>query len=327
MLSSAIQPRPPLAPSPAGRDAARSAVILAGAAGLVTLITLALSGAIAPRASGPAVTVPTDGGIIDLASEPTALGGLLTVSGDRTGSMTVVTADSEPGYRPDSSVAGGLAFDRGQVVLAGPEGNIIFDPRSGDISSVVYDGLTFFLDPGDCTASPGGRNGSLGLLHLRLDCPAIAEVRGGGIIGLEGIISVPADILGDRGGLPESGGTLDVGDASMDLLQGIGIVGGVGPVDAGLVPLLVPAGDLSGLGIMFDPEDRSYELTVIQIDGALSELTDSCPLPSEELGRLNPETTVVRLTVACDDVTLPDATRGSVSGSIVVDLVELGDGT
>ena len=91
------------------------------------------------------------------------------------------------------------------------------------------------------------------------------------------------------------------------------------------MPILAPADAFTGLGILYDPEDRSYELTGIQFDGTFTELAQPCPLTSEGLGRLNPETAVVRVTIDCADVAAPDGTTPGSTGDIVVDLVQIED--
>ena len=322
MLASAIRPRPPGLPSPELRDAVRTAGILAGSLAFLILATLALS-RLMTSSSGPAVIGPMPGALLELGSEPTGVGGQLVISGQRTGELIITTAHSESGYEPDPNTAGGLAYARGEIVLRGAGGELELDPDSGTVTRVEFDGLSFYLDPGDCTATPGGHNAELGLLHVRLSCTDVADLRSGVLISVEGVISVPADALGDRGLLPETGGLVDLGGRDLELVEGVGLVGGTGPVDEGLIPLLLPADPVTSLGVMYDPEDHSYALTGIQLEGAFTELASPCPLTSEALGRLNPKTTVVRLTIDCEGVPLPDGTTAPMSGSVVIDLVDL----
>ena len=325
MLASAIRPLPPSLPPPRLRNAARSVAILALAMALVTLTTLALSRVLVPRPTGPFVDLPTPAVELDLGALPTAIGGQLTVTGDREGAMTFATARSNPGYEPSSDVAGGLAYVRGDVVVAGPEGDVVFSPQTAEITRVEYDGMSFYLDPGDCVATPGGRNDDLGLLHVRIDCPRVADLRGAGVVGLEGVIAVPADALGDRGPLPSTGGSVDFGGTALEIVMAVGLVGGTAPMDDERVPIVAPADASSSLGILYDPADESWALTGIQLDGAFAELARPCPLAAADIGRLNPETTVARLTIDCAEVAAPDGTTATLSGEIVVDLVELGD--
>jgi hypothetical protein len=326
MIATATQ-RPPPVPPPAFRDALRSLGILSAAAALVALATFALSGVIVPRPTDPTLVTPTDGAVeLDLGATPTQIGGRLVVTGDRPGALSVASESSNQGYEPDSSVAGGLAFERGEVVLTGPEGEIVLNPGTGEVTRIEYDGLSFYLDPGDCVATSGARNGGLGLMHIDLRCEGITDLRDGAAIGLEGVISVPADALGDRGDLPGPGGTVEIGQTEIGLVHGVGIVGGFGPVDDGLVPLVVPASDVTGLGVSYDPEDGTFTLTSYQLEGALVELSEPCSLPAEELGRINPQTTVVRLALDCASVPLPGGRSGVVTGTVTVDLVVLDEG-
>jgi hypothetical protein len=325
MLATALRPLPPPLPPPRLRNAARSVAILLLATSLVTLMTIALGRVLVQRPNDPVVDLPTPAVEIDLGATPTEIGGQLTVSGDRAGAMTFAAAQSNPSYEPNPEVAGGFAYERGDVVIRGPEGDVVFSPRTGEITRVEYDGMSFYLDPGDCLATPGGRNDALGLLHVQVDCPAVADLRGGGVVGLEGVISVPADALGDRGPLPDTGGSVDLGGTALEIALGVGLVGGIAPVTDERIPILAPVDAFTGLGILYDPERKSYELTGIQLEGTVTELAQPCPVDGEALGRLNPETTVVRLTVDCADVPSSDGTTAPVTGSIVIDLVRLDD--
>ncbi len=325
MLASAIRPLPPSLPPPRLRNAARSVAILALAMSLVALTTFALGRVLVPRPTDPVADLPTPAVELELGATPTEIGGQLTVTGDREGAMTFATARSNPGYEPSSEVAGGLAYVRGDVVVAGPEGDVVFSPQTGEVTRVEYDGMSFYLDSGDCVATPGGRNDDLGLLHVRIDCPSVVDLRGAGVVGLEGVIAVPADALGDRGPMPPTGGSVDFGGTPLEIVMGVGLVGGTAPMDDERVPILAPVDGLTSLGILYDPQDGSYALSSIQLDGALAELARPCPLVAENMGRLNPETTVARLTIDCAEVAAPDGTTAALTGTIVVDLVQLGE--
>lgn len=325
MLASAIRPLPPSLPPPRLRGAARSAAILLLATALVTLMTIALGRVLVPRPSDPVVDLPTPAVELDLGATPTDLGGQLIVTGDREGTMALAMANSTFGYEPSPDVAGGLAYNRGDVVVGGPDGEVVFSPRTGEVTRVEYDGMSFYLDPGDCLATPGGRNDELGLLHVKIDCPQVADLRGTGVIGLEGVIAVPADALGDRGPLPASGGRVEFGGVALEIVMGVGLVGGIAPMADEHVPILAPADALTGLGILYDPQDGSYALSGIQIDGTFTEPARPCALGAEDIGRLNPETTVVRVTIDCADIARSDGTTAALTGEIVVDLVQLGE--
>ncbi len=320
VIATASVHRPPSGPPPFPRDAARSAGILAAAAAAVVLATLALSVLIVPRPPGPTVATPTGGIEMDLGAAPTAIGGQLVVSGERSGRMSVASAASEPGYEPTPE---GIAFVRGDVTLSGPEGDIVVSPGTGEISRIEYDGMSFYLDPGDCTATPGGRSEQLGLMHVRVECPGVADLRGGVVIGLEGIIAVPADAFGDRGNLPATGGTVEVGATQLEIVEGVGIIDGLGSVTDPRVPLVVSGEGESGLAILYDPATDEFALNALQVEGAFTELDGECTLPAEVLGRINPQTSVVRLTIDCAGVPLADGTTGPMTGSLVVDLIDL----
>jgi hypothetical protein len=322
MLVSASRPRPPLLPPTAAGDAARSAVILAGAGALLVLTTLALSGLLAPQRGGPISTLPTDAPALELGAEPTAIGGRLTITGARDGLMTIASANSDQGFDVNDEGTG-VQFERGEVIVTGPDGEVVLSPASGEVTRVEYDDLSFYLDPGDCTATPGGRNEALGLVHLRLDCGGIADIRGGAVIGLEGVIAVPADALGDRGSLPPVGGEVSVGQTRLEFVDGAAVIDGFGSVTDPRVTVLVQADATTGLAILLDPATGEFVLTGLQAGADFVELPAECPLHAEALGRVNPQTTVTRLTIDCPGATLPDGSSGRVSGSIVVDVVDL----
>jgi hypothetical protein len=324
MLASAIRPLPPPLPPPRLPRAARSVGILVLTAALVTLSTLALSRVLVPRPSDPVVDLPTPAVDLDLGAPPTEIGGQLTISGDVEGAMTVATATSNPRYEPDPTFAGGFAYRRGDIVVGGPDGDVVFSPVTGQVTRVEYGGMSFYLDPGDCVATPGGRNDALGLIRVRIDCAEIADLRGAGAISVAGVIAVPADSLGDRGTLPATGGSVELGGTQLEIAMGVGMVGGIAPMEDELVPIMAPVDALNALAILYDPEDATYELTGVQIDGPLYEMARPCPLTGESLGRANPETEVVRLTIDCADVPGPGGTTAALSGSIVIDLVVLG---
>jgi hypothetical protein len=324
MLASAIRPHPPSFRPPRVPRAARSVGILVLAAAFVTMTTLALSRVLVPRPNDPVVDLPTPVVEIDFGAPPTAIGGELTVTGDVEGAMAIASARSNPGYEPDPNVAGGLAYARGDVIVRGPDGTVTFSPSTGEVVRVDYDGMSFYLGPGDCVTTPGGRNDDLGLLNVRVDCREIADVRGGGVIGLSGVIAVPADSLGDRGSLPATGGSVELGETTLDIVMGVGLVGGAGPVENERVPILAPVDSFNALSILYDPEDGTYELTGLQLEGVFVETATPCPVTPEVIGRLNPETAVVRLTLDCAEVPAPGGTTAPLNGSVVIDLVQLG---
>jgi hypothetical protein len=96
---------------------------------------------------------------------------------------------------------------------------------------------------------------------------------------------------------------------------------GIGTVGDPRAPVFAQAGATSGLALLLDPESGEFVLTGIQVDDAFTELAAECPVASERLGQLNPQTTVARLTIDCADVRLPSGGTGPVTGTIVVDVV------
>ena len=284
---------------------------LVGVAG----VTLLLIGVISPHAT--AEPTPSAAPSFDLAIAPDRIGGRLAVTGDRSGTLLIERVQG--GVQSAAAEGDSVSVQRGPFRLIGENGQVMFggDPEDG-VTQIDFDDLSFYLDPGDCDITLGERNDANGLMAVRLDCPELADLRGGGIVSVEGVVAVPGDVLGERGDVPPSGGSVTVGDETVELSELI-MVGGGELVETGRVPLSVHGADPDTvLGLEYDPDTAEIFLTYMIAGGIPLTLPEPCPVMVEDLGDLSDFTSVVRLTIDCDAL-LEDGTSTSLDGTVVVD--------
>jgi hypothetical protein len=290
----------------------RSAAVLGAAFVTVAVVTIGLAALIVPN---PAVSAqgsqpPAAGGGPGPSGDPstvTAVGGTLAVSGDREASFTL---DRE-------SV-------RDRYALEGEDGRIIFEGEPLSVGQISYDGLEFFLDPTDCTVTPGERHDPTGVAGAHVRCEEIADVRDNGVITLDGTVGIAADLLGLRGDLPESGGTVAVGDESFTF----GFAAMTIPSGAN-IPTGIYAGTLfdpeseAVISFSYDPQTHAMVLSEIAYAGDVVQVpAGACSVNAEEIGLLNPHTRVADMTVYCAAVDVPSPGTVPVDGSLVVELSE-----
>lgn len=312
-------------------DWMRSLAILGGTITTVTAVTVLLVGAVVSSPSlDPAASAAP---IFDLAVAPDQIGGSLTVSGDRSGTLTLDGASGGSSFQGEGHAVTGF---QQEYRLAGDDGQITFsrNPDEG-VTQLFYDGLSFYLDPGDCGITLGERNHAEGLVAVMIDCPGISDIRGGGVVSIKGIVALPREVVGDRGGLPPSGGRVAVGSTTLEFSDAIvlddggGHGGGGRGAASGRVPLSVQGTDLASiLGIEYDPaRSEVFLIGMYATSGESASLPEPCPISVEQLGDLDPTTSVVRFTIDCDDAILPDGSAVDIEGTIVADSdVELGAG-
>jgi len=306
------------------------AIAVATIAG-VAVVTIGLIGVMVPRPTDP---LPSDSAAptADLTIPPDEVGGVLTVDGDRTGSLRLDSAHSDVGFATE----GRPEVTLGDLWLEGPDGRVAFsrDPEEG-ITKVDFDGLSFFIEPDDCALTPGALNATSRLQRVEVRCEQLEDVRDNGTIGLAGVVAVPSDLLGERGDLPPSGGSVSVGEQTLDFSEAAVMLGGgiiIGETER--TPLTLIADDESDvdpddwwsqasvLGVEQDPQSGAYVLTSVQVRGDLMTLAAPCPVSGEELGDLNGWTRVVELRLDCQDAELSNGGSVSIEGSLVVDLIE-----
>jgi hypothetical protein len=295
--------------TPMGNDWFRSLGIFGTAFAAVVVFTMVVAAVIVPSPGGAApaagtspdparpAPVPTPVG------QPTAVGGTLTVSGDREGTLRLTRETTQDRY--------GLTGDDGRILFAG-------DPPT--IARVQYDGLEFFVDPEDCVVTPGERHDPTGVAGADIVCEAIDDVRGNGVISLEGRVGVAADLFGLRGDLPESGGSVRLGDETLTFDE------------ARLQPSFIGAGYVGRLfdeqqeaALVFTYVSDTHALGIDEVwfgGDTVRIVAGACSTAERGIGLLNPHTRVIELTVDCQRLEIPTLGTVPLEGTIVVELVE-----
>jgi hypothetical protein len=287
----------------------RSVTLLGTAFVAVTAATLGLAALIVPNpaasAPGPAASANAQGGGPPAGGPVTAVGGTLVVTGDREGSFVLDREATDQGY-----------------ALAGEAGRIFFEGDPLAVERITYDGLEIYLDPGDCALESGERHDPSGVAGAHIRCDDVEDVRGGGVVSLDGTVGISADLLGLRGDLPPSGGTLNVGDRAVELPSAVLYLGS--PAN------FQPAGGFlvndDGTVIFqfdYDFETHGIEFVNLEIEGEPAEFArGSCSVTTRDIGVLNPRTTTSELTLQCPAVELASGETVQVDGTIVADLIE-----
>jgi hypothetical protein len=291
----------------------RSITALGAAFGSVVVVTLALAALIV---SGPAVVPqPSDAaGPVPAASAPgdpvagiPGLGGELTVTGALEGTFLFNRPADGPGYG-----------------LSGGNGRIFFDGSPLAVVQMNLDGLSFFPEPDVCAITPGNLTNAIGVGRAELRCDELTDIRGNGEITVRGSIGLPLDLLAVRE-LPLPGGSVTVGPETWTFAHAT-LEAWQMPTIAGTRSYnleLVDEATGSTLNVTFDIEARSLALANVVRDGADATLEDDgCELRSEELGQLNPRTTVVELAIDCADVEVPGLGVVPISGTVIVERLE-----
>lgn len=241
---------------------------------------------------------------------PTRVGGMLTVTGDRQGTFTV---DRE-------SIDGRFGLRYG---LIGDEGRVFFDGRPLAVVQMNFDGMSFFPEPEECTIAPGQLNPAIGVGAARLQCVDVADVRGNGVVTIEGTIGIAGDRLGMRGDLPPSGGSVDIGGETLTFSEARVSVARRPAVVGGRFGSRVPAEDGdSSLGFDYDAQTHELSLVNLEVDGAFAEVAHgACAISTRELGVLNPRTTVIDVSIRCAAVDVPGLGPVPIEGSLIVEQV------
>lgn len=304
------------------RGAAGGLAILAVTVGGVAAIAFALGAWITPAAS-LAEPTPTPQPSFDLSVAPDAVGGSLEISGDRTGTMALDEATGTGGrfeLHEDGSVRIGDA--NAPIELSGPAGHIRFDSDSAEVTHIAYDGLSIFVDAGECAVTPGAVNETTGLMAALVECPDIADVRGQAVISVAGVIALPAETLLGRGDLPPTGGIVEVDGSTITLDEADVFLDGEPHDETGRISWGVFDADrVSGILLEFDPGLDRWFLRDAFSNEDFATLEEPCPIAAEELGRINDYTTVMRLDIDCTEVALEGGGTGSVTGTIVADVI------
>jgi hypothetical protein len=283
--------------------------------GAVVAAPLALAMTVIPSGTSPqpmdppapatpvAEVPPVTGGPV------TTPGGALLVSGDREGLLRLGRETLDPRYG-----------------LVGDDGGIFFDRNPLTIARIQYEGLEFFVGPDDCSIEPGERHDPSGVTGATIRCDDVEDVRANGTFTFEGTVGVAADLLGMRGGIPESGGVVDVGDERLEFPAAWVYIGPQGTVVGRGYSL--PVFDATGEGvIVFDYDPQSHELTLESVHLDAERYGEvprgGCSLGTRNLGRLNAHTSVVEVVIDCPSIDIEELGPVPVSGTLVLERAEL----
>lgn len=297
-------------------DWLRSLAVLGMAFVAVVAATLGVAAVVVPGE-------PPAGLVNDASGEPGApatpmptvvgrpgIGGTLAVSGDRQGDFQLTRESVENRYS-----------------LTGSQGRISFDGQPVEVAQLSYDGLEFFPDPEDCTVTPLNLDTAIGVGRAELTCTEIEDVRGNGTISLAGEIGLPVDILAERT-LPLTGGSLEVGPETW-IIEEAYLFTWQMPAIAGAPQYNLELADrvtenrspaIAQLNISYDIETHALGAVSLERDGETAPIAEgACRIEREELGRQNPRTTVIELTITCAEVEVPGLGPVAISGTVIVD--------
>lgn len=303
----------------------RSITTLGMAFTSIVVVTMGLAMVIAPdpamfsqdTESGPpaASVVAAPGGPPEADGGIPGLGGTLTASGDRSESFTVdhQAADERFG-------------------LTGDDGRIFFDGDPLTVVQLNFDGLSFYPEVDQCTITPENISNAIGIGMADLQCHDLEDIRGNGFINLEGSLGFPLDLLVARE-LPRSGGDIEVDDETWEFDEAM-LHAGQMPIIGGdpeskynmrLVDMVTATDEDSAsvLNFTYDHETHILTLANVERDGEAIDLADAtCDLGQRELGKVNPRTTVIELSIQCAAVDVPGLGVVSISGVVVIDRFE-----
>lgn len=288
----------------------------------VTVIGIAFAGVVVATLGLAAVIVPSSAPTSNETGSPGAsavgvlptpgsgipgLGGQLTVTGDRQGTL-VLTRESQDG----------------NYALVGGDGRIAFEGAPVVVTQVSYDGLEFFPEEGDCTVTPGNLDNAVGIGFAELVCTDIADIRDNGVVTIAGTIGLPVDRLAGRE-MPLTGGSIQVGDETWTfefallLLWQQPMIGG--ETNANME--LLDEGLGAALSFFYDIETHRTSVTEVMRDGETIPVPDgACRLEREELGRPNPGAMTIELGIDCSAVEVPGLGTVPITGTVIVDELE-----
>lgn len=247
---------------------------------------------------------PTFADALEAADEgpflPEAVGGELQVTGDREGSFSLGREAGPPGYG-----------------LHGDEGRMHFDGSGTELELIQfsYDGLEFFPKEGDCIITPGEVNSGRGVAGAQVECPEIRDIRDTATITVAGRVGLPADMVVERD-LPELGGTFTIGDETWaaepsHLLPGEMVFDDASP----RLRIGNAAGD-AALSFASDP----LVLRAVTLGGEEHAVESaSCSIARQDLVAVNPEVSIVEITVRCEEVEVDEVGPRPVEADVVVE--------
>lgn len=281
--------------------------VLAGSAALVILGVWGLARVTVPDVPDFQEVLTTASTTQDGSLEfvPITIGGDLTITGARDGTMTFDGVASGPSYGFDSA-----------------KGNIFFETDPLSISQMAYDGLAFFPEPEDCTTTTGGHNEEIGLVAVRIECAELTDIRDNGSITVDGYVALPADMVIELD-LPDPGGTVTVGDSTFEPVDPVLFIGpvledpGHEPEDIGL---WLSSDDLEGPTVFLRYSESSKSLAVARVfyNRGIAEVDPGeCDTETVEIEVINPQSSVMEVSFSCDSVEVSSHGAIVVEGDVV----------
>lgn len=294
----------------------RSLTVLGTAFVGVVAVTIALALLIVPDpavSSQAGSTAPPDAeatiGVPDtIGTVPTQVGGTLAVSGDLEAAFAVDRESVDQRYG-----------------VIGDDARIFFGSDPLSVEQMSFGGLSFFPDPDECTITPGGFNGAIGVAWATLHCADLADVRGNGVVTVDGTIGLAADMLGMRGDLPPSGGSVEVGGETLEFSEARLFTARF-PAFVGRGGYNMQLEDESGtrLNFAYDPQTHALGLANVERDGVYNDVpADACAIDTREIGKLNPRTTVVEMSLQCVGVDFPGIGPVPIAGTLIVEQIDI----
>ena len=289
----------------------RSVTVLALAFVGAVVVTIGLATVIVPGGPSEPRTAAggDDGGATPDASVPeiTGIGGNLTVTGDREGTLTVTRESNEGSYS--------LVGDAARVVFQGSQPPVI--------SQISWEGLEFFPEPEACAITPGELDDEIGVGSIDVRCEGLVDVRGGESVSMAGTLGLALTTVGESD-LPPMGGSVTVRDEAWDFTEaflfGFPVNLGAGTEDYNMVLTDEGTGSLR-----FRYGVQTHRLTLVNVErgGEAADVdAGACGLQTEELGRLSPGTAIVELTIDCPAVDVPGIGAVPISGTLIVQQID-----
>ena len=274
--------------------------------GLAVLIVPGLAGSAQgppdPASSGDPAAVETD----DPGAIP-GLGGSLAVTGDREDTFRLTREHNGERYS-----------------LEGDKGRIIFEGRPVEVAQMSFDGLEFFPEADDCTITPGNLDDRVGIGFAELRCENLTDIRDTGTFTFAGTIGMPLDMIAESD-LPASGGTVEVGDETWQFAEAI-LFSFQRPAIAGDAEYNMELTDEAAGGVIgFLYDIQTHQLTLAHVargEESVDVPADACELREREIGRHNPRTAAIELSIRCAGVDVPGLGTVPISGTLIVDRVE-----
>ena len=289
----------------------RSVTVLALAFVGAVVVTIGLANVIVPGGpSDPQAAAGGDnGGATPDASVPAiaGIGGNLTVTGDREGTLTVTRESNDASYS--------LVGDAARVVFKGSQPPVI--------TQISWEGLEFFPEPEACAITPGELDDEIGVGYAEVRCEGLADIRGGETVSMAGTLGLALTTVGESD-LPQMGGSVTVGDDTWDFseafLFGFPVNLGAGTEDYNMVLTEEGTGSLR-----FRYDVQTHRLTLVNVErgGDASDVdARACGLQTEELGRLSPGVAIVELTIDCPEVDVPGLGAVPIGGTLIVQQID-----